>query len=95
MTTFSEYRIPPYFFGPFQFVDYVGIGGNFITSVDDEEFIIKTENKDSRKQVFSDLCNQLENQSRAAEKGRSRDSQVLYGSVPKIDQEQSNHEAEG
>lgn len=40
MKTFSEYRIPPTFFGPLQFVDYEGIGGNYIESVEDVEFVL-------------------------------------------------------
>ena len=41
MTTFSEYRIPPAFFGPLQFVDYEGIGGNYVESVEDAQFDVK------------------------------------------------------
>ncbi len=40
-TTFSEYRIPPEFFGPLQIVHYDGIGGKLTESVDDAEFIIR------------------------------------------------------
>lgn len=48
MTTFNEYRIPPAFFGPLQFVDYDGIGGNFVENVDDAEFIVHAEPESKR-----------------------------------------------
>ena len=44
MIDFSDYRVPPSFFGPLQIVDYGGIGGNFIENVDDAEFIINCTN---------------------------------------------------
>lgn len=41
MTTFNEYRIPPAFFGPFQIVNYEGIGSaNFADNTEDAEYII-------------------------------------------------------
>jgi hypothetical protein len=42
MTTFNEYRIPPAFFGPFQIVNYEGIGSssNFADNNEDAEYII-------------------------------------------------------
>ena len=40
-STFSEYRIPPDFFGPLQAVDYDGISGNQTANLEDTEFKIE------------------------------------------------------
>ena len=50
METFGEYRIPPTFFGPLQYVDYEGIGGsNYVENVDDAEFEVRLANPAKKK----------------------------------------------
>jgi hypothetical protein len=39
-STFSEYKIPPPFFGPLQVVSYEGIGGDINENQEDAEFKI-------------------------------------------------------
>jgi len=46
MTTFSEYRVPPSFFGPLQVVNYDGLGGTYEDNADDAEFNINLNGKD-------------------------------------------------
>jgi hypothetical protein len=46
MTTFSEYRVPPSFFGPLQVVNYDGLAGTYEDNADDAEFNINLNGKD-------------------------------------------------
>ncbi len=48
MTTFNEYRIPPAFFGPFQIVNYEGLGGStFADNTEDAELRINLQPDES------------------------------------------------
>lgn len=55
MKSFSDYRIPPSFFGPLQYVSYQDIGYAFKQSVDEAEFIIRTpDTSDGRSLTMAD-----------------------------------------